>query len=98
MIETEREKKMVMKKVKELISLNVNLDDVIENAKKLKIKKDYERMYGRKQDEEELIDGPRNDGRHGLPEPVRRQEARDVRSNLIIKVDEKRDKLRSFFK
>ena len=56
MIETEREKKMVMKKVKELISLNVNLDDVIENAKKLKVKKDYERMYGRKQDEEELVE------------------------------------------
>ena len=39
MIETEREKKMVMRKVKELISLGVNFDDVIENAKKVKIKK-----------------------------------------------------------
>ena len=45
-LESERTKKILQKKFNELTKLNVDLDEVIENAKKLKIKNEYEALYG----------------------------------------------------
>ena len=45
-LESERTKKILQEKFNELTKLNVDLDEVIENAKKLKIKNEYEALYG----------------------------------------------------
>ena len=55
MAEKEKEKKILMKKFNELVKLDINLDDVIENAKQLKIKRDYENLFGKKKQEDEEI-------------------------------------------
>ena len=48
MKEKEKEKKILMKKFNELVKLDINLDDVIENAKQLKIKRDLKIYLERK--------------------------------------------------
>ena len=48
MAEKEKEKKILMKKFNELVKLDINLDDVIENAKQLKIKRDLKIYLERK--------------------------------------------------
>ena len=61
MAEKEKEKKILMKKFNELVKLDINLDDVIENAKQLKIKRDYENLFGKKkQEDEEILKKPKN--------------------------------------
>ena len=60
MAEKEKEKKILMKKFNELVKLDINLDDVIENAKQLKIKRDYENLFGKKkQEDEEILKKPK---------------------------------------
>ena len=50
-----KKKEILMKKFNELVKLDINLDDVIENAKQLKIKRDYENLFGKKKQEDEEI-------------------------------------------
>ena|SRR5689334_23052397 len=45
-VEKEKLKKNTMKKVDKLISLGINLDELIENGEKNKLKKDYEENFG----------------------------------------------------
>ena len=48
MKEREKEKRNALKMFNELKKMDIDLKDLIENAKALKIKKDYEAIYGRK--------------------------------------------------
>ena len=62
MAEKEKEKKILMKKFNELVKLDINLDDAIENAKQLKIKRDYENLFGKKkQEDEEILKKPKKE-------------------------------------
>ena len=47
-IDKEKEKKQSDKKMKELLSLGLNIDEILDNARKLKVKREYENLYGNK--------------------------------------------------
>ena len=45
LLESEKNKKILQRKFNELAKLNIDIDYVLENARKLKVKNEYEALY-----------------------------------------------------